>query len=63
MLIESQVEKAIEGLRARGLPLAIELWNGKRYQLSRETPVTLRIQGAGARQYFIGADRAPHGEA
>ena len=63
MIIESQVEKAIDGLRAHGLPLAIELWNGKRYQLSGETPVTLRIPGAGALKYFIGADLAKLGEA
>ncbi len=63
MIIESQVEKAIDGLRAHGLPLTIELWNGKRYQLSGETPVTLRIPGAGALKYFIGADLAKLGEA
>ena len=63
MIIEAQVEKAIDGLRSRGLPLAIELWNGKRYQLSGETPVTLRIPGAGALKYFIGADLAKLGEA
>ena len=63
MIIEAQVEKAIDGLRAHGLPLAIELWNGKRYQLSGETPVTLRIPGAGALKYFIGADLAKLGEA
>lgn len=63
MIIEAQIEKAIDGLRAQGLPLAIELWNGKRYQLSGETPVTLRIPGAGALKYFIGADLAKLGEA
>ena len=62
-MLESQVEKAIDGLRAHGLPLAIELWNGKRYQLSGDTPVTLRIPGAGALKYFIGADLAKLGEA
>jgi len=63
MIIEAQVEKAIDGLRAHGLPLAIELWNGKRYQLSGDTTVTLRIPGAGALKYFIGADLAKLGEA
>ena len=63
MIIEAQIEKAIDGLRAQGLPLAIELWNGKRYQLSGETPVTLRIPGASALKYFIGADLAKLGEA
>ncbi len=63
MIIESQIERAIDGLRAYGLPLVIELWNGKRYRLSGETPVTLRIPGAGALKYFIGADLAKLGEA
>ena len=63
MLIESQVEKAIDSLRRHGLPLAVELWNGKRYQLSGDTPVTVRIPGAGALKYFIGADLAKLGEA
>jgi len=63
MLIESRVEKAIDGLRGAGLPLAIELWNGKRYQLSGDAPVTLRIPGAAALKYFIGANLAKLGEA
>jgi cyclopropane-fatty-acyl-phospholipid synthase len=63
MLIESRIEKTIGGLLHHGLPLAVELWNGKRYQLSRDTPVTLRIPGAGALKYFIGADLAKLGEA
>ena len=63
MLIESRVEKAIDGLRGAGLPLAIELWNGKRYQLSGDAPVTLRIPGAAAPKYFIGANLAKLGEA
>ena len=63
MLIESRVEKAIDGLRGSGLPLAIELWNGKRYQLSGDAPVTLRIPGAGALKYFVGANLAKLGEA
>ena len=33
MLIESRIEKTIGGLMHHGLPLAVELWNGKRYQL------------------------------
>ena len=63
MLLEAQIEKAIDALRRVGLPLAIELWNGKRYPLSGDTPVTLRIPGAGALKYFIGADLAKLGEA
>jgi cyclopropane-fatty-acyl-phospholipid synthase len=63
VLLESQIEKTIDGLKRHGLPLAVELWNGKRYQLSGNTPVTLRIPGAGALKYFIGADLAKLGEA
>jgi cyclopropane-fatty-acyl-phospholipid synthase len=63
MLIESRIEKTIGGLMHHGLPLAVELWNGKRYQLSRDAPVTLRIPGAAALKYFIGADLAKLGEA
>ena len=63
MLLESRIEKAIDGLKHHGLPLAVELWNGKRYQLSGNAPVTLRIPAAGALKYFIGADLAKLGEA
>ena len=63
MLIESLIEKTIGGLRHHGLPLAVELWNGKRYQLSSDAPVTVRIPGAAALKYFVGADLAKLGEA
>jgi len=49
MLLESRVEKAINDLKRRAdLPLAIELWNGKRYALAAQTSVTIRIPSAGA---------------
>ena len=64
MLIESRVEKAINDLKRRGdLPLAIELWNGKRYALAAQTSVTIRIPSAGALKYFIDPDLAKLGEA
>ena len=64
MLLESRIEKAIEELKARGeLPLAIELWNGKRYALGAATPVTLRIPKAAALKYFLEPDLAKLGEA
>ena len=63
MLIESRIEKTIGGLMHHGLPLAVELWNGKRYQLSSDAPVTVRIPGAAALKYFVGADLAKLGEA
>ncbi len=64
MLIESRIEKAIDELRRRAeLPLAIELWNGKRYALGSHPSVTLRIPGAGALRYFLDPDLAKLGEA
>jgi cyclopropane-fatty-acyl-phospholipid synthase len=64
MLFQSRLEKEIQDLRAHGeLPLAIELWNGKRYVLAPEPSVTLRIPSAGALKYFIDPNLASLGEA
>ncbi|HXL75733.1 MAG TPA: SAM-dependent methyltransferase, partial [Burkholderiales bacterium] len=64
MLLESRVEKAINELKRRAdLPLAIELWNGKRYALAAQTSVTIRVASAGALKYFIDPDLAKLGEA
>jgi cyclopropane-fatty-acyl-phospholipid synthase len=64
MLIENRVEKKISELKARArLPLAIELWNGRRYTLDERTSVTLRIPSSKALKYFINPDLATLGEA
>ena len=64
MLLESRVEKAINDLKRRAdLPLAIELWNGKRYALAAQTSVTIRVASAGALKYLIDPDLAKLGEA
>jgi cyclopropane-fatty-acyl-phospholipid synthase len=64
MLFQSRLEKEIQDLRAHGeLPLAIELWNGKRYALAPAPSVTLRIPSAGALKYFIDPNLASLGEA
>jgi cyclopropane-fatty-acyl-phospholipid synthase len=64
MLLESRVEKAINDLKRRAdLPLAIELWNGKRYALAAQTSVTIRVPSVGALKYFIDPDLAKLGEA
>jgi len=64
MALEAQIEKKISELRARGeVPLAIELWNGKRYALAERTSVTLRIPGAKALRHFAHPDLAALGEA
>lgn len=64
MSLEAQIEKKISELRAKGeVPLAIELWNGKRYALAERTSVTLRIPGAKALRHFVHPDLAALGEA
>ena len=64
MALEAQIEKRISELRAKGeVPLAIELWNGKRYALAERTSVTLRVSGADALRYLADPDLSKLGEA
>jgi cyclopropane-fatty-acyl-phospholipid synthase len=64
MLLESRIEREIKALKERApLPLRIELWNGKCYDLGDETPVTVRIPRAEALKFFIDPDLAKLGEA
>ncbi len=64
MALEARIAKKISELRAKGeVPLAIELWNGKRYALADRTSVTLRIPGAKALRHFVRPDLAALGEA
>src|SRR5512135_3217069 len=64
MLLESRIKKVIGRLRANAsLPVAIELWNGERYELSPAPTVTLRIPSASALRYFANPDLATLGEA
>src|SRR5712664_867505 len=64
MLFESRIEREIAALKRRApLPLRIELWNGKSYDLGERTPVTLRIPRVEALKYFIDPDLAKLGEA
>ena len=63
-MIESQVERKLAELRAKSpLPLAIELWNGKRYALSDQPSVTLKVSGASALKDLANPDLATLGEA
>ena len=63
-MLEAQVEKKLAELRKKGsLPLAIELWNGKRFPLSDHPSVTLRVSGASALRDLDGADLGKLGEA
>ena len=64
MILESRIEKMVGELKAgAGLPLAIELWNGKRYALGEHPTVTLRVPAASAVKYLAKADLAALGEA
>jgi cyclopropane-fatty-acyl-phospholipid synthase len=63
-MLEARIEKMVGELRAgAGLPLAIELWNGKRYMLGERPTVTLRVPAASAVKYLAKADLAALGEA
>jgi cyclopropane-fatty-acyl-phospholipid synthase len=63
-MLESRIEKMVGELRSQaGLPLAIELWNGKRYALGECPTVTLRVPAASAVKYLAKADLAALGEA
>jgi len=64
MLLESRIRKIIGELSGKvQLPIALELWNGERYDLSPSPTVTLRIPSAGALRYFIKPNLAKLGEA
>jgi len=64
MLLESRVKKIIDELSGKAqLPIALELWNGERYNLSPSPTVTLRIPSVGAMRYFIKPNLARLGEA
>lgn len=64
MILESRIEKMVGELQAGvNLPLAIELWNGKRYALGDRPTVTLRVPAASAVKYLANADLAKLGEA
>ncbi len=64
MLIEASIEKKLRELKAlTRVPLAIELWNGKRHTIGDSAAVTVRIPSAAALRYFIDPDLAKLGEA
>jgi cyclopropane-fatty-acyl-phospholipid synthase len=64
MLLEARIEKKVNALRAKGeLPLAIELWNGKRYALADRTRITLRVPDPAALRYLADPNLASLGEA
>ena len=63
-MIEARIEKMVGELSAgMNVPLAIELWNGKRYALGEHPTVTLRVPAASAIRYLAHADLGKLGEA
>ena len=64
MLLESRIEKKLTELQASGrLPLAIELWNGRRFAPAGLPPVTLRVARTAALKRLTNPDLAALGEA
>ena len=63
-MLEARIEKMVGEFRAdTSLPVAIQLWNGKRYDLGERPTVTLRVPGPAALRYFVNADLAKLAEA
>jgi cyclopropane-fatty-acyl-phospholipid synthase len=63
MLLENRFEQVIGRMREAAVPLRVELWNGRRFDLSSEPTVTVAIPKPTALQYFISPDLAKLGEA
>jgi cyclopropane-fatty-acyl-phospholipid synthase len=63
-MLEARIAKMVGEFRASAsLPAAIELWNGKRYDLGERPTVTVRVPGPAALRYFVNADLAKLAEA
>jgi len=63
-MLESRIEKMVGEFRAgASVPAAIQLWNGKRYDLGEHPTVTLRVPNASSLRYFVNADLAKLAEA
>jgi cyclopropane-fatty-acyl-phospholipid synthase len=63
-VIESRVEKKLAELKQKtALPLTIELWNGKRFPLSDNPSVTLRVSDVAALRDLANPSLANLGEA
>ncbi|HEY8069473.1 MAG TPA: cyclopropane-fatty-acyl-phospholipid synthase family protein [Burkholderiales bacterium] len=64
MLFESNIEKKLSELQANGqLPLAVELWNGRRFAPTWNPRVTLRVPRTAALKRLVRPDLAALGEA
>src|SRR6185369_13114568 len=63
-MLESLVEKKLSELQASGrLPLAVELWNGHRFEPAEHPPVTLRVPRTSSLMRLANPDLAALGEA
>jgi cyclopropane-fatty-acyl-phospholipid synthase len=64
MFLESHLEQVLDAVRARAaIPARIELWNGRRYDLSSNPAVTIGIPTRSALRYLISPDLNNLGEA
>ena len=64
MFAQNRIERLVDSVRSRAtIPLRIELWDGRRLDLSREPCVTVRVPSAAALRYFFNTDLNRLGEA
>jgi cyclopropane-fatty-acyl-phospholipid synthase len=64
MFLEKKIEHVIERLRGSGsVPLRVELWDGRRFDLAPAPAVTLRVAGPQAMRYFLSPSLNGLGEA
>jgi cyclopropane-fatty-acyl-phospholipid synthase len=64
MFFEKRFSKSMDQIRAHvSLPLRIQLWNGRRFDLSPEPTVTVTVPGPAALRYLISPNLNKLGEA
>lgn len=64
MFLESRFQRVVDRIRAAGpIPLRLELWNGRCFDLSQKPTVTVAIPKPSALRYFISPDLNKLGEA
>jgi len=56
VLAEYRFERMINRLAGDGIPLRLQLWNGRRFDLSPQPTVTISIPRSSALRYFITPD-------
>ena len=64
MFFEKHFEHVVDGMRASGaLPLRVELWDGRRFDLAPAPAVIVRVAGPAAVRYFLSPTLNGLGEA